>query len=82
MYEVRWKRTALDRVTELWLDAPDRTAITAAVDELDRLLARDPQEAGESRSESVRIVFVPPLGVFYEIDEATQIVHVLRVWSF
>ena len=74
MYEVRWKRSALNRATELWLDAPDRTEVTAAVAEIDRLLARNPQEAGESRSDLVRVLFVPPLGVFFDIDEPTRAV--------
>jgi hypothetical protein len=82
MYDVRWKRTALDRATELWLAATDRWEITAAVNELDRLLASNPREAGESRSESIRVLFVPPLGVFFEFDDAARTVNVLRVWSF
>lgn len=82
MYEVRWKRTALNRVTELWLDAPDRTEVTSAVAEIDRLLASHPHDAGESRSELIRVLFVPPLGVFFEIDEPKHVVQVLRVWTF
>jgi plasmid stabilization system protein ParE len=82
MYKVRWKRTALDRLTEIWIGASDRSAINSAVEEIDRLLASRPHEAGESRSEDVRIVFCHPLGAFIEIDEASDTVHVLRVWTF
>ena len=82
MYDVRWKRSALNRATELWLDAPDRSEVTAAVAEIDRLLASNPREAGESRSDSVRVLFVPPLGVFFEIDDLKHTVQVLRAWSF
>jgi hypothetical protein len=53
-----------------------------SVAEFDRLLAGDPHQAGESRSGAIRILFVPPLGVFFEIDETSQTVQVLRVWSF
>jgi hypothetical protein len=82
MFQVRWKRAALDFVTELGLDSADRSGITAAVDEVDRLLTSDPENAGESRSETVRILFVAPLGVFFEVDEPKKTVHVLRAWTF
>jgi hypothetical protein len=82
MYVVRWKRTALDRVAELWIDADDRAAITAAVDEIDRVLAANPQEAGESRDEQTRVLFVPPLGTFLEVHDAIGEVNVLKVWTF
>ena len=82
MYTVRWKRTALDRLAELWLEATDRSAVTVAVDEIDRILAADPHGAGESRSESTRILFVAPVGVFFDVDDSRQGVDVLKVWSF
>ena len=82
MHTVRWKRTALDRLTEIWLEASDRAMINSAVEEIDRLLALQPRDAGESRSENIRIVFCSPLGVFFEIDDAFATVHVLRVWTF
>jgi plasmid stabilization system protein ParE len=82
MYAVRWKRTALDRLTELWLEAENRALVTEAVSQIDRTLAHNPQQVGESRSEEIRILFEPPLGAFFEVDDARQIVHVLRVWVF
>jgi plasmid stabilization system protein ParE len=82
MYTVRWKRTALDRLTEIWLDAEDRAPINSAVEELDRLLASRPIDVSESRSGEVRVVFCPPLGAFFHVDESTNSVHVLRVWTF
>ena len=82
MYTVRWKRSALARLTELWIEAADRTSINAAVEEIDRILARNPSETGESRSEDIRVLFCSPLGVFFEIDEARNAVDILRVWTF
>jgi hypothetical protein len=82
MYEVRWKRSALDRLTEIWLETSDRAAVNAAVDEIDRTLAANPHDAGESRSEDIRVLFVPPLGVFFELHDDTKKVYVLKVWSF
>jgi hypothetical protein len=82
MYTVRWKRTALDLLTELWLESENRSDINEAVEEVDRLLARRPYECSESRSESVRVLFCKPLGVFFAIDESSSSVDVLRVWMF
>ena len=82
MYTVRWKRTALDRLAELWLEADNRSAVTTAVDEIDRILAGDPHNAGESRSGETRVLFVAPLGVFFEIPDSSKVVDVLRMWTF
>ena len=82
MYTVRWKRTALDRLAELWLEAADRRSVTIAVDEIDRILATDPHNAGESRSEQTRVLFIAPVGVFFDIHDSTQVVEVLTVWTF
>ena len=82
MYTVRWRRSALDRLTEIWMSAADRAAINSAVEEIDQLLALRPNETGESRSEDVRVYFCPPPGVFFEVDDASDTVRVLRVWTF
>jgi plasmid stabilization system protein ParE len=82
MFEVRWKRSTLDRLTELWIGAEDRAAVNDAVDQIDHLLAHNPLDTGESRSGAIRILFEPPLGVFFEIDDRGRVVHVLRVWTF
>jgi hypothetical protein len=66
---------------ELWIEAADRAAINAAVEETDRHLANNPSEAGK-RSENIRVLFCSPLGVFFEIDGARDVVDVLRVWTF
>jgi mRNA-degrading endonuclease RelE of RelBE toxin-antitoxin system len=82
MYTVRWKRTALDLLTELWLQSDNRSQINDAVEEIDRLLASNPHDCGESRSESIRVMFCAPLGVFFSIDDTSNSVDVLRVWTF
>jgi plasmid stabilization system protein ParE len=82
MFTVRWKRTALDRLTELWLDAEDRNAINEAVSQIDEALSRNPSGAGESRTDTIRVMFEAPLGVFFEVNHDSQDVYVLRVWVF
>jgi hypothetical protein len=82
MFLVRWKQSALDRLAELWLEADNRSAISAAIEEIDRTLASAPASAGESRSDTTRVFFVSPVGVFFDVNEVDQIVSVLRVWSY
>jgi hypothetical protein len=69
-------------LTDLWIEALDRASITEAVNEIDRLLAVDPHRAGESRSENTRVLFVPPIGMFFDIDDESNVVEVLKVWTF
>jgi hypothetical protein len=82
MYTVLWKKTALDQLTELWLAAPNRAEINAAVEEIDRLLSADPHHAGKSRTATIRVIFCQPLGAFFEIVDDDRKVNVLRVWTF
>jgi len=84
MFTVRWRRSARDELAALWTqaDAVIRQAITAATNEIDRRLARDPTNLGESRGDELRIWFVFPLGVRFRIDLNHAVVHVIQVWNF
>jgi hypothetical protein len=62
------------------MDAGDREAITNVARALDRRLARNPMEQGESRPNGLRIAFELPLGVLYEIREDQRLVQVVAVW--
>ena len=82
-YSVRWTRKArLEQLAQVWLDAPDRNAVTAAANEVDRLLAADPAGIGESRAAGLRALIVEPLMVGYMIDEDDGRVIVFSVRYF
>jgi plasmid stabilization system protein ParE len=80
-YTVIWKETAEEMLAEIWMAASDRQSVTNAANTIDSLLKRDPQQQGESRGNSFRVMFVAPLAVHYEVQELDQIVQVLRVWQ-
>jgi hypothetical protein len=84
MFRVEWLQSALDELTLLWLQAGAavRQAMTAAVHAIDRQLQTDPENQGESRSGGQRVLFVPPLGVLFEVDAAQRVVTILHVWRF
>lgn len=59
-YTVIWSPDALKQLTEVWLNATDRNAVTTAVDQIDRLLSSSPTNQGESRFEDRRVL-IPSL---------------------
>jgi hypothetical protein len=83
MYRVVWRRSALDEMAALWIDADTtlRESITLAAAEIDSLLADSPNEVGESRPNNRRIAFVPPLGFLFQVNSETHRVIVIHVWS-
>lgn len=78
-YTVTWRPSAARRLSEIWLEASDRTAVTDASDSLDSLLALCPHEQGEGRDLASRILIVTPLAVVYEINDDDRQVVVLSV---
>lgn len=84
MFQVRWKRSALDELAALWTQADSamRLAITRATNRIDQELRGDPENRGESRGTQERVYFEFPLGIRFEVDRQLSLVHVLQVWSF
>lgn len=81
-YTVDWTRDALRQLADIWTNATDRTAVTAASHRLDNELMRDPKNLGESRNASVnRTTLAMPLGIEFEVIEDDKKVRVVRVWA-
>jgi hypothetical protein len=81
-YTVIWDPDAEQELARIWMSAPDPAAVTVAAHRIDQSLGRDPGGSGESRDEPLRILLVPPLGVYYEVDEDRRVVEVGKVWRF
>jgi hypothetical protein len=81
-YTVIWIREAEVELTNLWLDAADRSSITQAATEIDGQLRSDPLNFGESRQAGERIGFVVPLAVEFTVDEQERRVYVFHVRRF
>ena len=79
-YTVEWVPSAEQRLAQLWISAPDRQAVTDAANEIDFRLERDPLNEGESRSGVRRLLFVPPLAVYFDVDDDRHEVWVRVVW--
>ena len=80
-FTVLWTPSAEKDLAAVWMAADDRDAVTSAAATIDALLRENPQALGESREESLRITFVAPLGVDFEVLDEDRIVYVLSVWS-
>ena len=81
-YTVTWLPAALGMLARIWTDAADRNAVTAASNRLDRRLATDPLNEGESREGDNHIAFESPLRVLYRVDPGAREVHVWSVGTF
>ena len=80
-YTVVWVKSAQDELAELWLNAPDRNAVTTAAHAIDQELGEDAQDKGSELSEGLRSLFAPPLKAIFTVREDDRIAEVLRVQS-
>lgn len=78
-YTVVWRPVAESRFAELWLGSRMRHSIDEAAQRIDGSLARNPNEAGESRDAGRRMMFEWPLGVRFEVSDQDRQVRVLSV---
>ncbi|HVA46729.1 MAG TPA: hypothetical protein VNH11_10230 [Pirellulales bacterium] len=81
-YHVRWSPTAEDELTDLWVDAKDRSVVSAAAAAIDHRLAANAENEGESRAAGIRILFSAPLAATYEVNPRTRQVYVAHIWRY
>ena len=80
IYTVVWMPDALDDLADIWNNATDRAAVSAASNTIDARLRRDPYGHSESRTDHSRIMIVPPLAVTYDVSDDDCLVTVWGVW--
>jgi plasmid stabilization system protein ParE len=78
-YTVVWSLRAQNRLAQLWTDASDKKAVSAAANAIDALLAVDPQTKGTPLNENLRALAIPPLHVLFTVYELDRIVRVASV---
>jgi hypothetical protein len=69
-------------LADIWLNAPDQQAVADAADKIDRILARNPLDAGESRGGTMRIIIERPLTILFDAfpDDALVSVFAVTYW--
>jgi hypothetical protein len=82
VFRLRYSKRAKNALANLWLNASpqERTEITRASHEIDRILTQQADTAGESRIGNWRVLFEEPLGVVYFLEPDGQTVSVTKVW--
>ena len=79
-YRVFWAPYAEDEIEDLLRVSPDAVLIAAAAREIDQYLMTVPKDFGESRYEAMRVGFVYPLGVQFEVIDDVRTVIVHETW--
>lgn len=77
-WTVVWKASAQDDLAELWLTSPDRQAVQAAADSIDRELASNADQKGEY-FDPYRLFVMSPLAVAYKVNHDDRLVTVVQV---
>ncbi len=80
-YTVVWIESAQDELADLWNRAANRQDIADASNTIDNLLRFNPYTYSESREGDLRIMFVPPLAVLFQISDSDCLVTVRAVWQ-
>ncbi len=76
-YTVTYGRRALDALARIWLNAPDRSAITSAGDEIDRILRTNEPQRGSSIERGFRQLIVSPLVA--AVEEKDRVVTIWKI---
>jgi hypothetical protein len=78
---VEWVEEALDQLADLYvvLSLVDQDALAKSISRINKTLAINPHELGESRTPWVRVWFVDGLIVRFDIDPTKQEVTVYEV---
>lgn len=79
-YTVVWLDSAQNHLANLWVAAPDKSALATASDAVDARLGQNPYANSRPRPVGDWIMYVAPLGVAYTVSEADRMVTVLGVW--
>jgi hypothetical protein len=80
-YAVDWTGEALASLTDIWIQAADRPAVSAAQEIIDRLLTTDPTGNSVHVAEGLFAIEVYPLRAQLEISEQERLVTVVSCGS-
>jgi mRNA-degrading endonuclease RelE of RelBE toxin-antitoxin system len=78
-FTVLWPPSILSDLTQIWLQARHRRAVTAAQARIDQVLTNNPLDPAAHQSEGLFRLYVWPLVVTYEVDEDQRVVEITSI---
>jgi hypothetical protein len=78
-YTVVYLAEAEDNLIAIWADDKDRSQISRAANDADRLLAEHPLQDSVYLSELLRRRDIPPLRFYFEVREEDRVVVISNV---
>jgi mRNA-degrading endonuclease RelE of RelBE toxin-antitoxin system len=78
-YQVVWDQLALDQLTDFWISATDRKAVSDAAGAVDKLLVEHADAAGTPVHEGLYTLAVSPLRVIFWVHDMRRMVVVNSV---
>jgi hypothetical protein len=81
MFSVNWSDYALDLLADVVvsLDLAMQDELTTEIERLNRRLAKNPLDEGESRNGPFRLTFMGSLAVLFRVDTTRDVVEVSEV---
>jgi hypothetical protein len=71
-FTVVWPEGSQDDLAEIWINARDRSAVTAAAQFIDIELSYEAPTKGVQLVEGLRAFFSPPLRILFTVDEGDR----------
>jgi len=79
-FTVVYLQAASNHLATIWMNAPDRMAVTQAANALDVSLRNDPYACSQVFGDNSRIVVQHPLAMGFDVSDADCLVTVWAVW--
>ena len=78
-YDQIWDTVAEDELADIWRNSPNKSMVVRAAAAIDKQLSQDPHGHGAHLSEGLWEITVPPIRVYYQIDDTNKEVIVRNV---
>ena len=78
-YTVHWDLHAVEQMFRVWISTEDVTAAATATNQINSLLASDPEPPDSREHEGIRLLTVGPMRIAYEVHHHERRVAILGV---
>ncbi|HET6882731.1 MAG TPA: type II toxin-antitoxin system RelE/ParE family toxin [Pirellulales bacterium] len=76
-FAIKWRRTALNDLAEIWLTSENRSQITLAVETIEKKLSERPEQAADRQVEGLFVISEHPVRIGFTIDQASFVVTIV-----